>query len=620
MEPWLALFALGAAGLVLLAAGGSTLAEHAPAAWAEAAGAPAVEDRIEQAATRARELAERRPELLDRHRDLYALALLQIEKARLVCKNYWAGIYRDMRARAYVEKAEELLDALAQDRDPALPQRGRIERAYLAPNDLSPQPYVLYVPESYDGSERYGLLVYLHGYSPDLNKENWVRYMYADVLDQYCTRARCILLMPFARSNTDFQGIGEDDVMLVLDKALRRYRIDPDRVILGGYSMGGMGVWTIGGHYPDRFAGLLAMSGRGDFYLWKGIRPEDLPGFKRKLAEQEFGANLLPNYAHLPAFLIHGSGDWGISVQQSRLMHRLLREAGLDVRYVELQGEDHFFFYRQTQCRPDLLDWLAARRRAEAPRKVSLRTYTLKYNRAYWVEILGIGDWGKPAELTCELSEDGGSLDVTLDGHGRVVLGNGGVGDAIALKTPELCGPVREAFAAPFVMAYGGEEKGAAHVRALQAAADWERFAKGTPRLVPADELEDEDAKDHNLILFGTPEDNPWIRKLMPHLPIKIQDGSYRVGERTYDATRFGLWLVYPNPFAPGRCVAINSGPAWGRDLPDNHKYDFIPDFIIYTDEKSQDGTECNKYVCAGFFDQFWGLDRRSTWYSDEPR
>ena len=612
----------------------------------------ALDQRLQKTAGLVAQAAARDAQFL--HSDLYALVLLKLEQARLAYETYWPGAYRDGRVGTYLDEAEHMVQAILGGANPVLQTRGRIERAYLASNDGSTQPYLLYVPESYDGLKDYGLLVYLHGYSPNLNKENWVRYMYADVLDQYAEQTDSILLMPFARSNTDFQGVGEDDVMLMINRVMRDYRIAPDRVVLSGYSMGGMGAWTIGGHYPDRFAGLMAMSGRGDFYLWKGLKREGLPGFKRKLAEQEFGANLLPNYLHLPLFLVHGNQDWGIPVEQSRRMHDLLKALGMDVRYVELEGEDHFFFYQQTQCLPDLLEWLRARKRVSSPRRIAFRTYSLKYNCAYWVEILGIDDWGRAAEVTCDLSEDGGALAVNSDNvtglrlalprelvkdpavlritwngrpapassdkAGLLMLGNRGPGEGAVVKTPAPCGPIREAFAGPFVMAYGGKAGGLTHERALRAAADWEEFAKGVPRLIPASEVTDELMAGCNLILFGSPEDNPLIGKLMPHLPVKIEGGFYQVGTRRYDAGRFGLWVIHPNPLAPGRYVAINSGPAWGRELAENHKYDFIPDFIVYADEKSEDGTECNKYVCAGFFDQRWQLSKKSTWYSEQPR
>ena len=33
----------------------------------------------------------------------------------------------------------------------------------------------------------------------------------------------------------------------------RRYKIDPHRIVLIGFSMGGAGAWHIGAHYADRW-------------------------------------------------------------------------------------------------------------------------------------------------------------------------------------------------------------------------------------------------------------------------------------------------------------------------------------------------------------------------------
>ena len=609
--------------------------------------------RTEQTAALLDKARARRNELMKADADLYALGLLEVEKARLLHSNLWWGTGQSASAVSALDRADKLLQHLLDGTDPKLPRHGRIECAYLAPDDGSAQPYTLYVPEGYDGSRPFGLLVYLHGYAPDLDKENWVSAMYADVLDDYARQCDMIMAMPFGRSNTDFQGIGEDDVMYVTDKVIGRYNIDPDRVVLSGYSMGGMGAWTIAAHYPHRFAAVLCISSRADFYMWKKMRPEDLQPFKRKLITQEFGAELLRNYRHLPAFLVHGSDDWGIDVEQSRKMYERLKAGGFDARYLELPGLGHLFFYREEAARPELVEWLRTRRRGPAPRRITWRATSLKYGTAYWAEVLAIEDWGRPADATCELSEDGKSLTVTTDNvlrlrvrppralgadvralrivwNGREATGRPDGADAVCLgaeppggalqKTAALCGPVREAFAGPFVMVYGGPDGGAGHKKALLAARDWMRFAKGIPTLLPAQEVTDETAAANNLILFGTPQDNPWIARIAPQLPIAFENGAYRVGERTYDAAKYGLWLIYPNPLAPGRCVAVNSGPPWGRLVAENHKYDFIPDFMVYADEKSKDGTECNKVVCAGFFDQYWRLSGQSTWHNDEPR
>ena len=93
---------------------------------------------------------------------------------------------------------------------PAL-EPGVHELAYLAEQDESPQPYYLYVPKAHDGRRALPCIVYLHGYAPDLNKLNWA--LFPEALLDYCDRFACYLVAPFGRSNTDFRGIGEADVL-----------------------------------------------------------------------------------------------------------------------------------------------------------------------------------------------------------------------------------------------------------------------------------------------------------------------------------------------------------------------------------------------------------------------
>ena len=130
-----------------------------------------VEERLTRTAALVERVRARKAELRKAQPDLYALAMLQVEKTRLLVSDPWLRAYRGAAIRGTLDEADRLLQALADGTEPALATHGRLERAYLAPNDDSPQPYILYVPEAYDGTAPFGLLVYLHGYAPDLGKE-----------------------------------------------------------------------------------------------------------------------------------------------------------------------------------------------------------------------------------------------------------------------------------------------------------------------------------------------------------------------------------------------------------------------------------------------------------------
>ena len=53
-----------------------------------------------------------------------------------------------------------------------------------------------------------------------------------------------------------------DDVLALLDELIASQPIDPARVILAGFSLGSAGIWHIAALHPDRFAGLVPVSGR----------------------------------------------------------------------------------------------------------------------------------------------------------------------------------------------------------------------------------------------------------------------------------------------------------------------------------------------------------------------
>ena len=53
----------------------------------------------------------------------------------------------------------------------------------------------------------------------------------------------------------------EEFVMALVEAALHTWDVDPNRIYLGGHSMGGFGTWALGGHHPDAFAGLAPSAG-----------------------------------------------------------------------------------------------------------------------------------------------------------------------------------------------------------------------------------------------------------------------------------------------------------------------------------------------------------------------
>ncbi len=430
-------------------------------------------------------------------------------------------------------------------------------------------------------------------------------------LKQRCKEYGYLLVAPFARSNTDFQGIGEQDVMHVLDLMLTKFgfNIDRDRIFLVGYSMGGMGAYTIASHYPDVWAGVIALCARADFYLWKNITPQDVQPWKRWLIGLEFANDVAENFRNTPVLAFHGEQDWMVKVAQPTNFIAKLDAMDYDATFDLLRGLDHWIA-QTTFSTDEPFEWMEKRRRPAAPKKISFATYSLKYNKAYWATIDDFVKWGERAKMDVEVTGDNEiTVDATniaaltldppaklIDRAKPVVVKVAGkrftfeapvkgslqvelapVRLAPLRKTPLLCGPIKDVYNTRFIFVYGTranpvENKGI-YNKAVKSVTEWRAFVKSAqlfkkekdPLMVRDRDLTDEQKKECNLVLLGTPRTNSVLREIADKLPIKFDgDHTFVVGNTRYKGTKLGLNMIYPSPFRAGRYIVVKSGEYYG--------------------------------------------------------
>ena len=72
---------------------------------------------------------------------------------------------------------------------------------------------------------------------------------------------------PSAVRPSFYVGMGEEDILAVIEETKQRFSVDPDRVYIMGHSMGGYGSSIVGLHYPDHFGGISV----GDAAMWGGL-------------------------------------------------------------------------------------------------------------------------------------------------------------------------------------------------------------------------------------------------------------------------------------------------------------------------------------------------------------
>ena len=600
-------------------------------------------------------LLREHPELRAKLSDDFARAQLKLEKCALLLGRYVPGATRDDLFKRELDAGRVIIRALASGKNSPPPRTGLIELAYLSDIDGSAQPYYLYVPEKLEARKPAPLLLFLHGYIGDLDKVNWLDQTLPDSMKRMTEKLGGIMLAPFARSNTDFQGIGERDVLKTIELAKRDYVIDAGRIYLGGASMGASGVWEIGAHYPHLFAALVPASGRTDYNLWQKVDRGVLVGFKQFIADRDFAVTLVPNFRNLPVFAFHGEDDWLVDPEQSKKMVKALADLKFEALYEGFPKGDHWSCFDAFDS-DRLIAWLGTKKLVTRPDHVSYRTYHPRFNRAYWVTIDEFVEFGKPAEIevkvegprvitvraenvarfTLDLSDNRFNVrqPVRLS-DGRLLMPSS-VKDLTATFTPiqigevpagglrkrgELSGPVYEAYQRPFCIVFGtaGDAKASEQTKAVaaNAALQWYDFAAGVPKVRKDSEITDEDIRQFNLILFGTPRTNRVIQRIADRLPVKIDEGKFVIGEKSYEGEKLGLAMIYPNPLNPERYVVIYSGTPWGEALPKNHKLDLLPDYIVFDDTASPVGST-NNFKVAGFFDIRWKLDAKLMWFGPE--
>lgn len=570
-----------------------------------------------------------------------------------------------------LDEAARCLPLEKDGRDPFEGRTGYFERAYWSDIEEASQPYFMLAPsawkksqEAKDGeaTKRFPLVIFLHGYVPDYHKHRWWTEMPA--FNALFEKNDCFLAIPFGRSNADFLGAGEVDVLDAVAEMQRIYPIDPDRVYLYGYSMGGMAVYTLGGHYPGRFAAGVVLAGRADSPLLMGTGGlATLHPFKQFLVRTDTPIELCENFVNTPLRIYHGADDTVVKPSEAERMAARLKEIGCDVQ-LNLPPGDHWSLFDVMQDEEPLA-WLLKQKRDPNPKTGWLRNFSLTFGRYGDVGGLAVYhatgalhpfemSWTNGEKLVIEKvdpSVTNVSLGVRLAGSVEVkdnaaelklfsaIEGKKSAYYLSSVAGPQNekppiehldwkshinCGPIKEATYRGFLVVYGttggAEVTARLKAQAQKFADEWYAFAKSRPPLKADTEVTDDEKKARNLFLFGEEQENALHAACAAtkKLPIVVKDGKVTIGEQTVPLKDRGMMYIFPNPLGTNpisNSVVICAGLSYGEHLPGNHKLDLLPDFLLYTAEPDLDGTRTNRPVCAGFFDGKWRMSKETTWW-----
>ncbi len=212
--------------------------------------------------------------------------------------------------------------------------------------------YRIYVPEDYDASKSYPLLVFLHG-SGERGSDNAAQLkngigqlfkkVGSPILDCIIIAPQCpsgmkwVEVSAWTDCNYSTEAIPESvplkGVVELIGEIKKEYSIDEDRLYASGISMGGYGTWDLLVRHGDMFAAAIPVCGGCDV---------------SKAAQ----------IANIPVFTFHGKKDTTVPNTGTLAMVDAMKAAGgKNIELVEYPNGAHSI-WEQAYAHEGLAEWL----------------------------------------------------------------------------------------------------------------------------------------------------------------------------------------------------------------------------------------------------------------------
>lgn len=528
-----------------------------------------------------------------------------------------------------------------------------VVRAYRSVIDGSIQPYAVLLPPDYgkDPAKKWRLDVVLHGRDGAITEAKFIAtHQGAAPKD-----LGYVQLEVYGRGNNAYRWAGETDVFEAMH-ALAPHRnpwaknpvpssIDRNRIVLRGFSMGGAGTWHIGLHHPDRFCVIGPGAGFTTTHGYIANLPKELPDYQEKCLRIYDAIDYAENAFNVP--VVAYSGEKDAQKKAADNIENALKGFKEPVRFTHLiaPGLEHQM-PKEWQEKAETEYRKYADKGRPTPGRVRFVTYTPRYGACDGIAVVAMEKTYEKATVDVTAAASGAVIQTTnvrrlltflggdgpylvdgqkVDGPGPVLTkvdGKWSAGSLDALmeqseKTPEKstagAGPIDDAFRSSFVVV-GPTGNGGYPAAALkQFAGLWDRYFRGTLPTAKADASEL--TKPSNLVLFGDPESNPLIAKVLPKLPITWTKEKLVVNGVEYDSKTHVPVLIYPNPLNKNNSyVVINSGHTFKEaDLKGTNAllYPRLGDWAVIKPTPTDKDPAAYEVVAAGLFDENWQFPKK---------
>jgi hypothetical protein len=551
-----------------------------------------------------------------------------------------------------LERAKELKEG-----KPSWPTAtGLVVRGYRSKIDGGVQPYGLVVPANYQVvySRAFRLDVWWHGRGELLTEVNFIDGRQKSPGE--FTPKDAFVLHPYGRYCNANKFAGEVDTFECLEHVKKHYPIDENRIVARGFSMGGAACWQFATHFPTLW--VAAAPGAGFAETREFLRDfrgdtERPTWWEERLWRLYDSTDYAQNLFNLPTVAYSGEIDG--QKQAADVMAREMKKLGMDLVHVIGPNTPHRYEPGAKAIVNEKLDAIVAKGKPAEPRpEIKFVTYTLRYNRCGWVQVDGMEKHWAAARV-----------DGTVQ-NGQYTLRTEGVTALTFLSPPDTPETIRidnqdvptgrpkgvSPAALPFVRTNGkwtrrAEPPAGAKVHGLQGPIDdafMDRFLMVRPTGKPfhentatwaAEEMKHatthwrsqfrgdaavkddkavtaDDIANANLILWGDPQSNVVLAKILDQLPLNWSKESIEFGGQKYDADTHVPVMIFPNPLNPKKYVVLNSGFTFREYayLNNARQIPKLPDYAIIDVTTPPNSLWPGKVVRAGFFGEKWEVQK----------
>jgi hypothetical protein len=553
----------------------------------------------------------------------------------------------------------ERAKVMKEGKTPWTTQTGGVLRGYKSKIDGSVQPYWLVIPADYDfaAKTKHRLDFWWHGRGETLSEANFMANS-PGAGGGIIPAPGALILHPYGRYCNANKFAGEVDSSECLEHAADHYRIDEDRLVARGFSMGGAACWQFGAHYPSLWAACAPGAGFSETpEFLKVFQKEEIKPtwYEQKLWRMYNASDYAQNFFNLPT--VAYSGEIDSQKQAADVMAREMKKVGLELKHVIGPKTGHSYEKGAKEEVNKLIDAIVEKGKPKIPREIKFVTYTLQYNECAWLIIDKLNKHWEPATIEATIKnkeisikttnvaaftinipgdKDVPLLNVVINGQQFLNLGKDETSGLwhpvgyhtiqkrfVSLKEPDrsgkspgLQGPIDDAFLEAFIMVkpsgrpMNSKTADWAEKEMKHAIDHWRKQFRGDAPVKSDTEIRDADIANNNLVLWGDPMSNSVLAKIADKLPIKWTERGITVGEETYAAGSHVPVLIYPNPLNPKKYVVLNSGFTFREydQLNNARQVPKLPDYAVIDITTPPNSRYPGKVVRAGFFGEKWEL------------